>query len=610
MGIAVDGVGAAYVADTGNNQIRKISPTGGVTVIAGSRVPGSSDGDGLTASFRGPFGVAVDGAGNVYVADTGNHLIRRISPDGSVRTLAGTGLAMARDGTGTSAGFSQPEGIAVDGSGNVYVSDTGNNQIRKVTPAGVVTTLAGNFAVRGSADGSGISASFSNPKGLAVDASGNVYVADTNNQSIRKITPLGVVTTLATGLGDVANVAVDNRTGHFYVSLMRGSLLRLAFPGPMTTAVGAPDIVRQLPVFNSAWQTASKPFGIAVDGNGRLYVSDTWNNRVQSIDTGTGSTNVLAGAPSYGSIDASGAAARFNRPRGVVSDSSGNLYVADTGNCSIRKISVSGVVTTFAGSTACGLVDGQGTSARFVEPWGMTIDGSDNLYLTDGNSVRKITPAATVTTVAGSTAEGDSDGTGNSASFRGPRGVVVGPDGNLYVADTENYRIRKIAPNGVVTTLAGTSTFGTLDGTGTAARFDKPSGIVIDSKGNLFVSDYTAERIRKITAGGLVTTFAGGAATTATLIDAVGAAAKFLAPAGLAIDESDNIYVADSYNNSIRKISPAAVVTTLAGSGDLGNLDGAALSASFFNPEALTVGRDGSIFVADTWNDQIRRIAP
>jgi sugar lactone lactonase YvrE len=308
-GVAVDGSGNVYVADNGNNRIRKISLSGDVTTLAGSGTSGYADGQGTAASFRNPFGVAVDGSGNVYVTDMNNHRIRKITSSGIVTTLAGSGTHGYADGQGTSASFSSPQGVAVDGIGNVYVADHGNNRIRKITSSGNVTTLAGlgDYAPDfGYADGSVTEASFRNPGGLAVDGGGNIYVADTGNGVIRKITPSGNVTTLAGGI----NIN------------MHGERIGGFIDGQGTSAK-----------FNY-------PNGVAVDGSGNVYVADTGNHRIRKI-TPSGSVTTLAGLVS-GWGDGQGRAATFNSPYGVSVDGSGNVYVADSINHRVRKITIIG----------------------------------------------------------------------------------------------------------------------------------------------------------------------------------------------------------------------------------------------------------------------------
>ena len=336
-------------SSTGTIEEGTCDPVVTVTTLAGSGTPSFADGTGTAAQFYYPHGVAVDSAGTVYVADYNNQRIRKISPSGVVTTLAGSSTSGFADGTGTAAQFSSPFGVAVDSAGTVYVADSANNRIRKISPSGVVTTLAGS-GIDGFADGTGAAARFSSPSGVAVDSAGTVYVADSANNRIRKISPSGVVTTLA---------------------------------------------------------------GSGIDGF----------------------------------ADGTGAAARFNGPSSVAVDSAGTVYVADTFNNRIRKISPSGVVTTLAGSSTSGFADGTGTAAQFSNPFGIAVDSA----------------------------------------------------GTVYVADYNNQRIRKISPSGVVTTLAGSSTSGFADGTGTAAQFYKPSGVAVDSAGTVYVADFYNNRIRKVT---------------------------------------------------------------------------------------------------------------
>jgi sugar lactone lactonase YvrE len=291
-GVAVDAAGNVYVADLDNHRIRKIAAAGGVTTLAGSGAAGDSEGVGATAQFNLPAGVAVDAAGNVYVTELGNNRIRKITPAGAVTTLAGSGSFGSADGVGAAAQFGSPSGVAVDAVGNVYVADTSNHRIRKITPAGAVTTLAGS--TDGFADGVGAAAQFSAPYGVAVDAAGNVYVGDLFNQRIRKITPAGAVATLA------------------------GS------------TIGFADGVGTAAQFNG-------PAGVAVDAVGNVYVADLFNQRIRKI-TATGAVITLAGSGTVGSADGVGAAAQYNNPHGVAVDAAGNVYVADLNNQRIRKI--------------------------------------------------------------------------------------------------------------------------------------------------------------------------------------------------------------------------------------------------------------------------------
>jgi len=331
-------------------------------------------------------------ATDVVTAATTLYARWRVAVSVTVSTIAGTGAAGFADGVGEEAQFNFPSGIAFDAAGNLYVADGQNHRIRKVTPAGVVSTIAGS--TQGFADGAGSEAQFAVPRGgIAFDAAGNLYVADLGNHRIRKITPEGMVSTFADDL-----------------------------PGD--------------------------PMG--------LY-----------------------------------------HPSGIAIDVAGNLYV--TSDSRILKITPAGEVSIFAGRTSdAGFTNGVGGSARFYFPDGIAIDAAGNLYVADtwNNRIRKVTPEGVVSTVAGG-AQGFVDGAAAEARFNRPEGIAIDAAGNLYVADTNNNRIRKITPEGVVSTIAG-STSGFADGAGTAARFSRPSRIAIDAAGNLYVTDQSNHRIRKI----------------------------------------------------------------------------------------------------------------
>jgi sugar lactone lactonase YvrE len=319
---------------------------------------------------------------------------------GTVTTLAGSGLMGASNGAGDKASFSNPMGIAVDRHGNVYVADTRNNLIRKISPDGHVTTLAGSGAA-GSEDGFGKAASFFGPAGITVDKSGNVYVADTHNCMIRKIDPEGVVTTLA---------------------------------GRRGSRISGSD---EVPFDN--------PAGIAVDEKGIVYVADWANNLIRIVDTG-------------------------------------------------------GRVKNLSGTGRPGLKDDSVTTASFFLPWGLAIDSFHNVFISDSynNLIRKIRPGGMVSTIAGKKNKGSADGKGEEAQFFHPAGIALDENGSLYVADAGNNVIRKITPDGIVSTLAGSGKRGSIDGVGLAASFFRPMGLALDHAGFLYVADYQNNRIRKI----------------------------------------------------------------------------------------------------------------
>jgi sugar lactone lactonase YvrE len=612
-GAAVDAAGNIYIADAGDHTIRKVTAGGVVATLAGtSGQPGSADGTGTAATFLYPYALAVDGAGNVYVADSGNMNIRKVTAAGVVTTLAGfPGQTGSADGTGSAARFNAPQGIAVDGAGNVYVSDTNNSTIRLISPAGMVTTLAGSADKTGSVDGSGNSARFNYPFGITVDGGGNVYVADFENSTIRKITG-GNVTTLAgspqqagsaDGQGNAAQfnhpegVSVDGAGNVYVIDTSNQTVRKISPGGSVSTLAGTPGLTGQADGLGWAARFFY-PGGIAVDGAGNVYVADTGNHSLRVLAPSDAVTTVAGSAGQEGGTDGTGRAALFAYPDGVAVDGAGNAYIADTNNNTIRKMTAAGVVTTLAGTAGPpGSADGSGGGARFNSPTGVAVDGGGNLYIADaGNStIRKITAGGAVSTLAGQAGSGGSaDGGGAAARFNAPEGIAVDGAGNVYVADTNNSTIRKIAPNGSVTTLAGApGQAGSGDGNGGSARFDGPYAVAVDGSGNVYVADFFNATIRKITSGGAVTTLA-GTAQQPGYTDATGVSAKFNQPYGLAVDGGGNIFVSDTYNRAVRKITPGGVVSTINGQ-----------SSRFYYPQGIAVNGSGNLYVADGDNQAI-----
>jgi sugar lactone lactonase YvrE len=316
--------------------------------------------------------------------------------------------------------------------------------------------------------------------------------------------------------------------------------------------------------------------------------------------------STLAGSGTPAIVDGKGTAASFKGPTGIEVDLNGNLYVIETQSCAVRKITPDGNVTTFAGVSATpGYIDAQGQNARFGVPHGMGIDKHGNIYVSDYLYVRKITPAAVVSTIAGLNQWGDTDGPVSIATFKNPDGVCVDTDGNIYVADQGSNKIRKISTAGIVSTIAGNGDpFNLSNGPALSAGFTNPVDVDIDnSTGAIFVCDNGAHRIRKIF-GGNVSSFAGG--TGPGNVDGVGTVAKFEYPGGLCTDKNGNVFVADFSNDKIRKITPSAVVTTYAGGG-AGTVDGPVPYASFRGTGNVAVDTAGNLYICDYFNNLIRK---
>jgi sugar lactone lactonase YvrE len=564
-------------------------PSGGqIVLIAGDvGAAGGVDGPIAVARFTALAGVTVDGRGNVYVSD--GHAVRKISTDGVVTTVAGLASEWGdADGAGATARFNSPQGLATDAAGNVYVADRDNQSIRKITPGGMVSTLAGSSSSMGANDGSGIRARFFRPCGVAVDGAGNVFVADTRNYTVRKISPAGVVSTIA---GRAEEAGSTNGPG---------AVARFA-----------------------------SPQGIAVDAAGNVYVTDFDSHAIRRISA-SGVVTTLAGS-SMGSADGAGATAQFAYPSGLAIDKDGNLYVGDSHSLTIRKVTHGGTVTTVAGlADHGGTEDGPGSTARFSSVHAVAVDRVGNVYATDdaytqsgganryvkpgpSGTVRRIDTTGVVTTIAGHRSDLDPspDGVGAAARFESPSGIVADRDGTMYVADAPASTVRKITAAGEVTTFAGKAgVMGNTDGFRTEARFGQPTDIALDSAGTMYLTDPVAGVIRKITADGLVSTFAGSAGSKGA-VDGVGGAARFNAPTGISLDDHGNLYVTDEWANTIRKITSAGDVTTLAGkAGERGSTDGPADRARFVVPAGITVDRNGNVYVCDYGNRTIREITP
>lgn len=626
VGVAVDSAGTVYVGDQTNHVIRRISRDNRATTLAGLGMKaGAADGHGTSARFNNPFGVAVDGGGNVYVADSWNHAIRKITPSGVVSTLAGSlGVAGTADGTGGAARFTYPAGVAVDSSGNVYVADTNNHTIRKITPAGVVTTVAGSARFAGTSDGTGSQARFQYPFGVDVDADGTLYVADTWNHTIRKITPGGVVTTIAgsggnegqsDGTGSTARFelpwAVDlDGSGDLLVADTGNQLIRriALSTGVVTSIAGHADTTGRSDGIGTASYFFS-PAGIAFDPlSGGMFVADRGNMAIRYIGS-TLQTFLFAGSiPTAGTTNAIGTAARFLYPEGIAADAAGNIYVSDNTD-TIRRIAPNGQVTLFAGAVdQLGSTDGPGATARFEVPRGLATDSLGNVYVADyGNyTIRKITPGAIVSTFAGSAGrDGDSDGTGPSARFDLPTGVAVDSLNNVYVADSYNNKIKIIDQSGTVRTLAGGS-FGSDDGVGASAGFRVPLAVAVDAARNVYVADWGNSLIRKVAPDGRVTTVAGLRNQTGYR-DGSKATALFDSPIAIAARPDGTLYVLEEGSHAIRRIDPNGNVTTVAGDYFApGNVDGVADAARFYFPQGLSIDAQGRLLITDGNNHNVR----
>jgi uncharacterized protein (TIGR03437 family) len=639
-GVAVDGAGNVFVVDSGDSLVFRISASGVINVVAGNGILGFS-GDGgpaTSASLSSPSAVAVDSEGNLYIADTSNERIRKVS-GGTITTVAGNGtFGFSGDGgPGVNASLDNPTGVAVDSAGNIYIADTANGRIRKVS-GGMITTIAGNSTFGFSGDGGpAASASLNLPAAIAVDSAGNLYIADLANQRIRKVTN-GTITTVAgngnrgfsgdggpatsASISGPAGVAVDP-VGNLYIADTGNNRIRKVVSGTIMTIAG-----NKTPGFSGDGGPATSaslngPFGMAIDSTDALYIADSSNSRVRKVVAGTITT--LAGNGNYRFSGDGGPAtsASLNLPSGVANDSAGNLYIADFLNNRVRKSSA-GTINTVAGSgpscsistaLVCGVFSGDGgpaANASLNQPFGVALDAAGNLYIADAanNRVRKVSNG-TITTVAGSANPGVSGdgGPATNASLYNPTQVAVDSSGNLYIADLGNNRIRKVS-GGTIMTVAGNQFQGfSGDGVPAAgAALNLPSGVAVDSAGNLYIADTGNQRIRKVS-GGIITTVAGNGTRGFSGDGGPAAGASFNSPTQVAVDSAGNLFIADLYNNRIRMVSNGTI-STIAGNGSQGfsGDGGPPASASLSGPNDVAVDSAGNLYIADTGNDRIREV--
>ena len=725
--MVMDILGNIYVVETTGNKIRKLTPswypsatasgasaavapntiTWTVSTLAGSGTAGSADGAATAATFDKPYsicidptgttlyvgcaasirmitpinnpnvqptvssladinaklsptvfnsvyGVQLDGLGNLLVAGGAYNTVFKynlqtceITPfvnnakseqPGGIAAVAATGTLMTPTVLdGIKAKLINPHTLTLDTSGNCIIVDTGNNSIRKVYPSGVVTTLAGAESGTNPSgitwrDGLTTTSVYNQPYALAVDprpGNGSFYIADTVNNRIRVMTPMKLptpITSLTTQYIDSTSALISwvGGTGigvtYNYTINGGGVVVTLGSPAPVTSLAASTQYTIVITATNTigssketitfttpAAPTTTSFYVLSVAGNGSAGLNNTVNGTPQ-----------------------------FNGCTGVARDGAGNIYVADQNNHIIRMVTPAGVVTNIAGNSSSRIParkNGEGASATFDSPYALTVDtAGQNIYVSDGKNhcIRKITLSNgvwTVSTLAGSgtaTPVGTaSDGTGEAATFNSPRGLTMDTNGNLYVCDYGNHRIRKIViATGVVTTIAGWS-MGYGEGTGSMVRFNNPSGIVIDSYQNLYVTDTGNNLIRRISSSGVVSTLVGGVtlinttsytAPTGAFTDGIGTAVRFSAPSGIGITRDNVLFISDSNNQRIRRVTPSGVVTTVAGNGTAGNVNNTnttsiamnPANAQFNTPTGLIIDANNNIYLADSANHSIR----
>ncbi len=600
--LALDGTGGLYVAVARQNRVYRVTKDGALILVAGisSYGFGGDGGPAVSAQLASPSGVAVDAQGNVYIADTNNNRIRRVGPDGVIRTIAGTGVSGLSGDEGPAAGaqLNAPSGLTFDAAGDLYIADAGNGRVRKITPDGVIRTAASNLGT---------------PRQLVVDASGTLYIA---GGPVYKVTPDGTTTRVVAEAHDGLFGKCDSPDSFSTTNpaVCSASAVVMDRSGNLIVVDGGKGRIRQVSpdgvMSNVPIGTMSAPHSITIDSAGILYVADS--NGIRRI-AANGAITTLAGAPTV-DFDGDGGratSAHLRYPNKVAVDTLGNLYVTDTGNNRIRKVSPEGIITTVAGVGSAGLSGdgGQAALAELKSPSGVAVDAGRNVFIADtGNArVRRVSSDGIISTIVGtgSCCVGDlgDGGPATSAQLNGPMGLAVTTGGTLYVADSGNNRIRKLTPDGTITTVAG------------PAILSRPGDVALDSFGNIYIADSSNFQIRRVTPAGVMSTVAGLFSNGSGGFAGDGGpatAARFAYIDGIAIDAAGDIYAADGLNWRIRKISRDGTVNTVVGNGLPGfSGDGGTPAAAELSiPVGVAVDAAGNLYIADAGNNRIRKVAP
>ena len=693
--VAFDGFGNLFIADAGNNVIRKVDTFGIITTVAGNYSFGccSYSGDGgpaTAAALNQPLGLSLDGCGNLFIADEGNNCIRKVDTSGIISTVAGnrlwSGYYAGDGGAATAAVLNQPTDVKIDLNGNLFIADQFNSVIRKVDTNGIISTFAGDYSYAGEYGGDGGAASAASlafPSGLAFDGSGNLIIADSYNKRIRKVAPgrlveriygsdsvcpgstvtysdstfggtwsssdtsiatinsEGVVAGISRGYAIITYTASDSCGSSFVTKVITvpSSFAGIIY-GSGLVAIGS-TITLTDTCTGGIWNSSNNSLA-TVDSSGDVTgisggidtLSYTIANSCGS-HTATFRINVISdsglpytcpriirtfagnGIPSYSGDGGAATAAELSYPESIAVDKFGNVYITDNMNSCIRKVDTSGIITTFAGKGIYGYSGdgGPATNALLSYPQSITIDGSGNVFIADNGRVRKINTSGVISAFAGNGITGFSGdgGTATAAELSALFMVAADSEGNLYISDYYNNRIRKVDTAGIITTVAGNGIGGfSGDGsTATAAELNRPGSLTIDNRGNLFIADENNNRIRKVLSSGVISTISGDGSFGFSGDGGAATAAQFSGSLGLTVDRTGALYFSDAGNIRIRKIDTNGIIQSIAGSGLRGfSGDGEPPTVAQFNgPTGVAVAANGNVYIVDGNNQRIRSIS-
>ncbi len=560
--VTTDAAGNVYF--TSLHSVFRMGSAGQLVRFAGTSRKGFS-GDGgpaNAAQLFNPAGVAIDAAGNVYIADSGNHRVRRVTPDGTIATIAGSGTAgfAGDNGPAVAARLDTPAAVVINPNGQFFVVDFGNNRVRQVSAAGIISTYAGTGAVGLSGDnGPPLRATFNYPTGMALTPTGDLLLADAGNNRIRRISN-GLVSSVSAGsLNFPDGVRADSAGSIFISDSGNFRIVKVTSNGFVSVVAGTGSQGFSGDGGGAAAAALNYPNDVAISADGTIYIADSANSRIRVVSP-AGIISTLAGsdtAPQIHSADS------------VAVNESGTIYYTDSFRNQVFSVSRGGVVTRVAGDGTRGSSgDGsEATAAQLSGPLGLGLDSAGNLYIADtGNhAIRRVTPGGVITTAVNS-------------DLNFPTGVAIHGAGNLFIADSGNSRVVRVAPNGTATAIAANA-----------------RGVAVDTMGNLYVADQANNRVQRVAPSGAITTVATG---------------PLKSPSGLSVDKTGNLFIADSGNRLIRQVAPDGTVSTLGSIEGFGGDAGPAALSRFSRPLATAVDAVGNLYVADSGNSAMRVLQP